>query len=199
MDIPKRLNRGFFNRDTIIIAKELLGKYIVRLIDNEIIIGKIFEVEAYLGTIDKASHCYNNKKTEKTKVMYMKPGTLYVYYIYGKYFCLNVITEPEGIPCAVFIRKLYPIYGIELIKKLRNVKIGKNFKNLIDGPSKLCMGLNITKDEFNGKDSISPDSTLFFTQGEQIDKNTIVFSKRIGIEYAEEDKDKILRFSINNS
>jgi len=196
MDIPKRLTRAFFNRNTITVAKELLGKYIVRLINNDVIIGKIIEVEAYLGTIDKASHCYNNKKTEKTKIMYMQPGTIYVYYIYGKYYCLNVITEPEGIPCAVFIRKLYPIFGIEVMKELRNVKIGKNYKNLIDGPSKLCMGLNITKDEFNGTDSISPDSTLFFTQGEQIDKNTIIFSKRIGIEYAEEDKDKLLRFSI---
>lgn len=199
MDIPKRLTRAFFNRNTITVAKELLGKYIVRLINNDVIIGKIIEVEAYLGTIDKASHCYNNKKTEKTKIMYMQPGTIYVYYIYGKYYCLNVITEPEGIPCAVFIRKLYPIFGIEVMKELRNVKIGKNYKNLIDGPSKLCMGLNITKDEFNGTDSISPDSTLFFTQGEQIDKNTIIFSKRIGIEYAEEDKDKLLRFSIKNT
>ncbi len=199
MDIPKRLTRAFFNRNTITVAKELLGKYIVRLINNDVIIGKIIEVEAYLGTIDKASHCYNNKKTEKTKIMYMQPGTIYVYYIYGKYYCLNVITEPEGIPCAVFIRKLYPIFGIEVMKELRNVKIGKNYKNLIDGPSKLCMGLNITKDEFNGTDSISPDSTLFFTQGEQIDKNTIIFNKRIGIEYAEEDKDKLLRFSIKNT
>ncbi|NHJ23656.1 MAG: DNA-3-methyladenine glycosylase [Candidatus Lokiarchaeota archaeon] len=199
MDIPKRLTRAFFNRNTITVAKELLGKYIVRLINNDVIIGKIIEVEAYLGTIDKASHCYNNKKTEKTKIMYMQPGTIYVYYIYGKYYCLNVITEPEGIPCAVFIRKLYPIFGIEVMKELRNVKIGKNYKNLIDGPSKLCMGLNITKDEFNGTDSISSDSTLFFTQGEQIDKNTIIFNKRIGIEYAEEDKDKLLRFSIKNT
>lgn len=199
MDIPKRLTRAFFNRNTITVAKELLGKYIVRLINNDVIIGKIIEVEAYLGTIDKASHCYNNKKTEKTKIMYMQPGTIYVYYIYGKYYCLNVITEPEGIPCAVFIRKLYPIFGIEVMKELRNVKIGKNYKNLIDGPSKLCMGLNITKDEFNGTDSISPDSTLFFTQGEQIDKTAIIANKRIGIEYAEEDKDKLLRFSIKNT
>ncbi len=199
MEIPNRLTRDFFKKDTVTVAKELLGKYLVRILNKETLVGKIIEVEAYLGTIDKASHCYNNKKTEKTKIMYMQPGSLYVYYIYGKYYCLNVITEPEGIPCAVFIRKLYPIFGIEVMKELRNVKIGKNYKNLIDGPSKLCMGFNITKDEFNGTDSVSPDSTLFFTQGEQIDKNTIMFNKRIGIEYAEEDKDKLLRFSIKNT
>lgn len=196
MNLPLRLTRAFFDRDTKIVAKELLGKYLVRIINKEIIIGKVIEVEAYLGVNDKASHCYNHKKTEKTKIMYMTPGTLYVYYIYGKYFCLNIITEPEGIPCAVFVRKLYPISGIDLMKNFRNVKIGKNYKNLVDGPSKLCVGLNITKQEFNGTDSIALDSKLFFTEGEKVESQNILISKRIGIDYAEEDKERLLRFSI---
>jgi DNA-3-methyladenine glycosylase len=159
-------------------------------------IGKIVEVEAYLGPNDKACHAYNNRKTEKTKVMYMKPGTFYIYYIYGIYFCLNVITEPEGMPCAIFIRKIFPIEGIELMKENRKVKIGKNYKNLLDGPSKLCMAFNITKKKDNGKDSCDETSTLYFTQGKKDVDKRIVLGKRIGIEYAEEDKDRLLRFTL---
>lgn len=191
-----RLKRKFFERDTQLVAKDLLGKNLVRKTDKGNIVAKIIEVEAYLGPEDKASHCYDYKKTEKTKIMYMTPGTLYVYYIYGTYFCLNVITEPEGMPCGVFFRQLYPIEGIELMKENRTVKIGKNYKNLLDGPSKLCMALNITKDLFNGKDSCSSDANLFFAEGDEIDKNKIILNKRIGIDYAEEDKDQLLRFSI---
>ena len=191
-----RLTREFFARDTQIVAKDMLGKYLVRKTTDGVMVGKIIETEAYLGPNDKACHCYNYKKTEKTRVMYEKPGTIYIYYIYGIYFCLNVITEPEGRPCAVFIRQLYPIEGIELMKQNRTVKIGKNFKNLTDGPSKLCMALNITKEKFNGKDFCAPDSNLFFLQGEKINKEEILIGKRIGIEYAEEDKDLLLRFTL---
>ena len=190
----KRLPRDFFSRDTRLVAEQLLGKFLVRETDEGQMIGKIIELEAYLGIEDKASHCYGGKKTEKTKIMYMEPGTLYVYYIYGMYFCLNVITEPIGVPCAIFIRKLHPIEGIDIMKRNRNVKIGKNFKNLIDGPSKLCAALNITKDLFNGKDSCSPDSKLYFSEGLEKEQYRIVLEKRIGIDYAEEDKDKLLRF-----
>ncbi|MDX1798807.1 MAG: DNA-3-methyladenine glycosylase, partial [Candidatus Lokiarchaeia archaeon] len=159
------------------------------------IIGKIIEVEAYLGSKDKASHSYNYKKTERTKTMFMKPGTLYIYLIYGLYFCLNVITESENIPCAVLIRQLFPIDGINLMIENRNAKIGKNYRNLIDGPGKLCMAFDIKKDEFNGKDSCATNSKLYFTEGEIIKKDLIIANKRIGIAYAGEDKDRLLRFT----
>ena len=191
-----RLKREFFNRKTEIVAKDLLGKYLIRKSNRGDMIGKVIEVEAYLGPVDKACHCYNNKKTDKTKIMYMQPGTIYVYYIYGLYFCLNIITEPEGMPCAVFIRQLYPIEGIDLMMANRKVKIGKNYKNLVDGPSKLCMAMNITKEEFNGRDSCSSSSQLFFSQGIKVNKENIILNKRIGIDYAKEDKDLLLRFSL---
>jgi DNA-3-methyladenine glycosylase len=96
----------------------------------------------------------------------------------------------------VLIRQVYPIDGIELIVENRKIKARRNFKNLTDGPGKLCMAFNITKDEFNGKDSCVNDSKLFFTHTEkQLDKTFIVL-KRIGIDYAEEDKDKLLRFKL---
>ncbi len=194
----KRLEREFFLKDTKSVARELLGSYLVRKSSIGDMIGMIIEVEAYLGPHDKASHSYNYRKTDRTKVMYMIPGTLYIYLIYGLYHCLNVITEPEGIPCAVLIRQLYPIDGIELMIKNRNAKIGKNWKNLTDGPGKLCMALNITKSEFNGKDSCSYSSKLFFIEGEKIKDNFIVTNKRIGINYAEEDKERLLRFTLKN-
>ncbi len=192
----KRLSTDFFSRDTVEVGKDLLGRYLIKKTEKGDIIGKIVEVEAYLGPKDKACHAYNYKKTEKTKVMYMKPGTFYVYYIYGIYFCLNVITEPEGKPCAIFIRKLFPIEGIELMKENRKVKIGRNYKNLADGPGKLCMALNITKDKYNGKDSCVETSKLYFAQGKNIGDKKITLGKRIGIEYAEEDKDRLLRFTL---
>jgi DNA-3-methyladenine glycosylase len=196
LDIQERLTRDFFIRDTQQVAKELLGKYLVRKTKKVVMIGKIVEVEAYLGPNDKASHSYNYKKTERTKVMFEKPGTIYVYLIYGMYYCLNVITEPEGIPTAVLIRQLFPVGGIELMVENRKIKVGKNFKNLVDGPGKLCMALNITKDEFNGLDSCSNDSNLYFTLGENVLSEDIFVNKRIGIDYAEEDKDRLLRFGL---
>ena len=194
MEHLKRIQRDFFSRDTITVARELLGKYLIKIENHHKLIGKIIEVEAYLGSDDKACHSYNFRKTPRTEAMYKKPGTLYVYLIYGMYHCLNVITEPEGIPCAVLIRKLYPIKGIELMKERRNVKIGKNFKNLIDGPGKLCMAMDITRKKFNSTDSCSEDSELFFALEEPINSEKILRGKRIGIEYAEEDKDQLLRF-----
>lgn len=190
------LKREFFSRDTAVVAKELLGNYLVRKYANTFLIGKIIEVEAYLGIKDKASHSYNLRKTNRTRIMYQKPGTLYVYLIYGMYYCLNVITESEGIPCAVLVRKLYPIEGIPIMKQNRNVTLGKNYKNLMDGPGKLCMALDITKEKFNGTDSCVEKSDLFFSIGVKIKTEHILTGTRIGIDYAEEDKDKMLRFWI---
>jgi len=193
----KRLSTEFFSRGTIEVGKDLLGRYLMKKTEKGDIIGKIVEVEAYLGPNDKTCHAFNYKKTEKTKAMFMKPGTFYVYYIYGIYFCLNVITEPEGIPCAIFIRKLYPVEGIELMKENRNVRIGRNYKNLVDGPSKLCMALDITKEKYNGEDSCAESSNLYFTQGLNIKDKKITLGKRIGINYGEEDKEKLLRFTLD--
>ncbi|MFX0024392.1 MAG: DNA-3-methyladenine glycosylase [Candidatus Hermodarchaeota archaeon] len=198
MSVLERLDKKFFERDTKVVATDLLGKYLVRENPKGRLIGKIIEVEAYLGPTDKASHSYNYKKTERTITMFLKPGTLYIYLIYGLYFCLNVITEPEDMPCAVLIRQLFPIDGIELMIKNRNAKIGKNYQNLIDGPGKLCMAFDITKNEFNGKDSCANNSKLYFTEGEIIEKDSIIKNKRIGIDYAEEDKDRMLRFTLTN-
>ena len=193
----QRYNREFFSKNTKSVAQKLIGRYLIRQTKKGVMIGKVIETEAYLGPNDKACHTYNYRKTERTKTMYQKPGTWYVYLIYGMYHCLNIITEPKGIPCAILIRQLYPVEGIDLMKKNRDVKIGKNYKNLLlNGPGKLSMAFDITKEEFNGKDSCASDAKLFLTKGEKIDPVKIDTHKRIGVDYAEEDKDRLLRFKL---
>ncbi|TXT67499.1 MAG: putative 3-methyladenine DNA glycosylase [Promethearchaeota archaeon] len=194
----KRYSREFFENNTEVVAKELIGSYLVRDTPKGRMIGKIIETEAYLGAQDKACHTYNYKKTERTKVMYEKAGTWYVYLIYGMYHCLNVITESAGNPCAVLIRQLYPIDGIEQMKTNRPVKLAKNYKNLLDGPGKLCIAFDITKKNTNGKDSCAPKAHLFLTKGEKGEVENITSHKRIGIDYAEEDRDRLLRFKLND-
>lgn len=192
-----KLEAEFYNRDAYDVAKDLVGKILVRQENGKLLKGIITETEAYMGTIDKASHAYNDKMTERTKVMYGPPGTSYVYFIYGLYYCFNVVTREEGIPHAVLIRGISPIENIEEMSQNR---FKKNFtelntyqkKNLSNGPSKLCMALNITK-EHNEKSLLGEE--LFIEEG-YLNDFKIVPSKRIGIDYAEEAKEYLWRFEL---
>ncbi|WP_319371892.1 DNA-3-methyladenine glycosylase [uncultured Ilyobacter sp.] len=113
-----KIKKEFYQRDGLIVAKELLGKVLYRKEGEIIYKGRIVEVEAYLGPHDKASHGYNNRKTNRTEVMFREGGFSYVYLIYGMYNCLNVVTGKQGIPEAVLIRALDPLEGIEEIINL---------------------------------------------------------------------------------
>src|SRR5215204_3421883 len=108
----QKLSREFYNRETVVVAKELLGKYLVHISNGIIRIGKIVEVEAYLGAHDLAAHSAKGL-TPRTKVMFGPPGHAYVYLIYGMYHCMNVVTEKEGHASAVLLRALEPIQNIE--------------------------------------------------------------------------------------
>ena len=194
-----KLSVDFYNRDTLKVARDLLGKKLVRKIEEEFLIGKIVEVEAYIGPIDKACHSYNFKKTKRNEVMFGPPGTAYVYFIYGMYHCLNVVTEPEGMPCAVLIRALEPLQGFD---KLAENRFGKKYdelnsyqrKNLTNGPGKLCKAFSIDK-KLNGV-SLLNDELYILDINESFE---IVSDKRIGIDYAEEAKDFEWRFYIKNN
>src|SRR5579871_4986848 len=122
-----KLKRAFYNRPTKLIAQELLGKYIVHVVDGIEKIGKIVEVEAYLGPHDLAAHSCKGL-TERTKVMFGPPGHAYVYFIYGMYYCMNVVTEREGHASAVLLRALEPI---------------KNVDGKTRGPGLLCNAMGI--------------------------------------------------------
>lgn len=168
-----RLKRNFFNRDTLIVAQELLGKYLVRKIGGKITRSKITETEAYCGPADLACHA-SKGLTPRTKVMFGPPGHAYVYLIYGMYHCLNIVTEKEGYPAAVLIR------GVEL--------------DGLNGPGKLCRGLKIDK-RLNEAD-ICLSKELWTEEGENISYSKIKKSKRIGVDYAGKWKDKLWRFSL---
>ena len=144
------LPREFYNGDTVEIAQKLLGKYLVRRLDGEPLVGRITETEAYLGRCDKACHAYGYKKTARTSTLFMEPGHAYIYFIYGMYHCLNFVTEPEGEPAAVLVRAIQPAAGEETMRRLRfgdapmTAYRRRNFSN---GPGKVCKALFLSSSE----------------------------------------------------
>lgn len=186
----KPIKREFYNRHTVSVAKELLGHFLVRKIGNDLIVGKIVEVEAYRGEDDPGSHAYRGV-TPRTKIMFGEPGHAYVYLIYGIYYCLNVTTEPEGQAGAVLIRAVEPIRGIEIIKKNRKVN---NLKNLTNGPARVTMGFNIDK-RFNGID-MTKYGPLFIAENQRKGDFEIAERPRIGIKVG---LDKLWRFYIKGN
>lgn len=190
-----KLTRDFYNRDTLIVAKELIGKKLVRIIDDKKISGIITETEAYLGIIDKAAHSYGGKRTARVEPMYGEPGFSYVYFIYGMYNCFNVVTREKGIPEAVLIRGLEPVEGIEEMcihrfGKPSDELTKKQLVNLSNGPGKLCQSLMIDK-SLNKQDLCG--DILYIEEGLK-ENFTVKEGKRIGIDYAEEAKDFLWRF-----
>ena len=192
----QKLNQSFYlNKDVINIAKKLLGKNLVTNINNTITSGIIVETEAYAGIDDKASHAYNNKRTQRTETMYQKGGIAYVYLCYGMYHLFNVITNIEDIPHAVLIRAIEPLDGIDKIKKRRKIKSSKD--NLTNGPGKLSIALGIDK-SFNGESLLS-DKIWIQDNGIKFSKKDILSSPRIGVDYAKEDAKLPYRFYIKDN
>ncbi|ERJ13595.1 DNA-3-methyladenine glycosylase [Haloplasma contractile] len=192
-----RLKRDFYERNTLTVAKELLGKTLVVLVDNVPVKSKIVETEAYIGPHDKAAHTYNNRRTMRTETMVLTGGHAYVYQIYGMYFCLNVTTSLKEKPEAVLIRAVEPIEHIEILKKHRKIKI-KRERDLTNGPGKLCQALKIDK-RIDGVDFVTNDGYYIEDEKSSLEAIEIISAKRIGIDYAEEYKDKAWRFYIKDN
>ncbi|SCY01528.1 DNA-3-methyladenine glycosylase [Alkaliphilus peptidifermentans] len=195
-----KLTREFYNRDTLDVAKELLGKHLIIIEGNKSSTSKIVETEGYIGSIDKAAHSYQNKRTPRTEVMFGPPGYAYVYLIYGMYYCLNIVTEAAGESAAVLIRAVEPISGVEEMSIRRYKKTidqlnRKEISNLTSGPGKLCMALGINKSH-NGMDMCG--DSIYLTYGSD-EEHEIVTSKRINIDYAEEAVDYPWRFYIKDN
>ena len=190
-----KLNRKFFQQKTERVAKELLGKVLVRKIGNKILSGTIVETEAYIGPHDLASHA-SRGRTDRSDIMFREAGNWYVYMIYGFYYCLNIVTEEKDYPAAVLIRALEPLEGIEIMKKYRNVD---NVANFTSGPGKLCKALAIDK-SLNCASATSKNSKLYIEdRSMKIPRNKIAKSTRIGVDYAGHWKDKLLRFYVKDS
>jgi DNA-3-methyladenine glycosylase len=170
-----RLRRDFYRRAALTVARELLGKRLVRVVDDQRISGLIVEVEAYIGEDDAACHAACGR-TSRNEVMYGPPGRAYVYFIYGMHHCLNVVTEEEGFPAAVLIRALEPLEGLEIMRCHRP---GKPDRELTNGPAKLCQALAIERN-FNGVD-LCTSEVLFIEEGQRVARQEIGASPRIGI------------------
>lgn len=183
----KILNSEFFNKSTIDIARELLGKYIVFNSLNGEIIGEIIETEAYLKD-DPASHSYLGK-TKRNSAMFEKAGTSYVYFTYGMYYCFNIVTNVLGVGEAVLIRAIKPVSGIEIMKKNRGFI---DEKKLVNGPAKFTMAFGLDKGH-NGLNLLNPLGKLRLVESGIKLKREIKTSERIGISKG---KEKMWRFWI---
>jgi len=180
LNLQKKLPKKFYRRELHAIAKELLGKIIVKIYDDKILAGKIVEVEAYDGRIDEASHSFNGK-TKRNEVMFGGGGFLYVYFTYGMHFCANVVTGKLNEGAAILLRALEPLEGIELMAMNRygKTKISEKEKiNLANGPGKICSAFGIKRKE-NGTDLCGGE--IFILNAKKITAGEIAEVARIGI------------------
>lgn len=192
--VPK-LKREFFNRDTVAVARELLGKQLVYAGGEVPLRGRITQTEAYVGRSDKACHAYGYRRTARTETLFAQPGTAYIYLIYGMYHCLNFVTEPEGEPCAVLLRGVEPVEGAEAMAWNRFGRKPEQMtayqkKNFLNGPGKICRAFGLTREQ-NGLD-LTGDKLYLWDSGER--PGEIQAGKRVGIDYAEEAANFLWRF-----
>ncbi|PIQ86040.1 MAG: 3-methyladenine DNA glycosylase [Candidatus Omnitrophica bacterium CG11_big_fil_rev_8_21_14_0_20_45_26] len=171
------LDRSFYERDTRVVAIELIGKILVFSNARLTIKGRIVETEAYFGSQDPASHAYHGR-TPRNQVMFGPPGFSYVYFTYGFHHCFNVVTEKEGTAGAVLIRALEPLEGIDVMKERRQTQ---DIENLTSGPGKLTQAFGLTRD-YSGLDLTGQQ---LFLEGEVCEQtSTIQATPRIGIKKA---------------
>lgn len=191
----RKLSREFYTRSNVVtVARELLGKLLVVPAPNgKRVSGTIVEVEAYRGPQDRAAHSYGGRRTKRTETMYGIGGTAYVFFVYGMYYQFNVVTNTPDTPQAVLIRAVAPVEGIELMRKRRH---GQSDHNLTNGPGKLCIAMGIDR-KLDAADLLG--DCVWLEQGKTFPRSQIASGPRIGIDYAEEWKDKPWRFWIRDN
>ncbi len=192
----KKLEQAFYLRDTLTIARDLIGKYMLHTVNGENLVCRITETEAYTGIADKACHAYGGRHTSRTEALYLTGGHAYVFLIYGMYDCMNIVTEAAGNPCAVLIRGGEAVSPLDTLSDLRFQKPYANLspsqrKNLLNGPGKLTMGMGITRNQ--NKTSLLGNHFFLFEKEEEPSPK-IETSPRINIDYAEEYALKPWRF-----
>ena len=179
---PKKLQKTFFERNVLTVAKELLDKIFIYADKNlnQKLSAKIIEVEAYDGKIDKASHSFNGI-TKRNEIMFNSGGFLYVYFTYGIHYCANIVTGKKGEGSAVLLRAMEPISGVDVFYKRRfdgDIIDKRKFHNLLNGPGKICQAFNLNSTH-NGLDITK--NSIYILDGPKIPSNEIVKTKRIGI------------------
>jgi DNA-3-methyladenine glycosylase len=180
MHLRRKIPRSFYDRDTVAVARELLGKYLVHMAREDEYVGRIVEVEAYLGTNDLASHS-SRGMTGRTRVMFGPPGHAYVYLVYGVHCCMNVVTQREGHASAVLVRAIEPV---------------KNVEGPTRGPGMLCKAMRIDR-SLNEHDLTSVD--FYIADPPVSEPLTIVKRARVGVGYAGHWARRLLRFYIRGN
>ncbi|MCL2602028.1 MAG: DNA-3-methyladenine glycosylase [Treponema sp.] len=187
------LPRAEYLHDTHFAATNtLLGAYLCTDIGGSLCVGKITELEIYLGDVDRASHAWQNKETPRNRVMFGPGGFVYMYLIYGIYPMFNIVTGAEGVPHAVLVRSLEPVLGIDAMKVRRGIN---NPRNLANGPGKLCIAMGLTLEQY-GLDLTAGKTVWLSPKTEPIEP---LAGKRIGIDYAGADRDLPWRFVIKGN
>jgi len=190
------LQHSFYDRSNVtVIARELLGKILITSFDNEITAGRIVETEAYNGAVDRASHAYGNRRTNRTEVMFGKPGTAYVYLCYGIHHLFNVVTNKKEIPHAILIRAVEPTEGISIMQDRTRKKVLDN--TLTRGPGNVSKALGIFT-YHSGLDLVTSDIRIV-DDGFQYKKKEIAVTTRIGVDYAGPDALLPYRFIVRDN
>jgi len=172
----------FLSRHVVRLARELIGKELYSNINGQLTGGRIVETEAYSGAIDKASHAYRNKRTARTEAMFAAGGTAYVYLIYGIHHLFNIVTNREGIPDAILIRALEPTAGLDVMAERRKVK--SHEIRMTRGPGALGQAMGFHRSHTGTE--VTGD-LIWLEQGKPVPAEAIVISKRIGVDYADQD------------
>jgi DNA-3-methyladenine glycosylase len=186
-----KLSHSFYQQATIDVAKQLLGKYLVRRHNDGSAIGRIVETEAYVGPQDLACHA-SKGRTARTEGMFGPAGRAYVYFIYGFYNMLNLVTEAKDYPAAVLIRAVEPVDGIELMKGRRKTNV---LRNLASGPGKLCQAFAVDR-SLNGANL---NGNILYVEDRAEAAPKFLSTPRIGVEYAGKWKTKPYRFLVRGS
>lgn len=197
-----RLREKFYERNTILVTRDLLGKVLVYKENGKTYKGIIVETEAYINAKDEGAH-FNKGLTDRTRIIDEAGGHIYIYTIYGMYLCFNIVTETKGVHGAVLIRAVEPIDGIKDMYENRYKRpykspSKKEIINLTNGPAKFVMAFNIKKEELYGAYLVK-DERIWVEDAPTIPKEQIVKTKRINIDYAENGKDYLLRYYIKDN
>ena len=192
----KKLDSAFYDRSSVVkVAKELLGKVLVTTIDGVRTSGRIVEVEAYNGVVDRASHAWSGRRTARTEVMFGSGGTAYVYLIYGIHHLFNVVTNRKDVPHAVLVRALEPLEGIPvMLERMRRARLDHT---LTRGPGNLSRALGLMT--VHTGMSLLGDEIWIGDDGFRLRRSEIVATPRIGVDYAGEDAALRYRFFIKGS
>lgn len=187
---------SFYRRPAEEVARDLLGRWLVRDLGGERLVLRLVEVEAYLGAPDRASHAWDGRRTPRNESLYLPGGHAYVYFIYGMHWCLNAVTGEKDIGSAVLIRAGEPVEGEETMARNRNRPGKVRPGDLAGGPGKLCQALAIDR----SLDGVLLDGEpLRITKGDPAEPEEIVAGPRIGVDYAGEAAGWPLRFAIQGN